>query len=202
LKNFYIFSAHKTVPKALKALLDLGEIKLDGFLLPGHVSAIIGSRPYEFLAEQFGLACVISGFEPLDILQAVLMLVRQAKSDSPRVEIQYKRGVKPEGNPKALEVMDRAFEPADAEWRGLGSIPGTGLTLRKEFGDLDASRAFDIRVPLAKENNGCRCGDVLRGLIRPEGCGLFAGACTPENPLGPCMVSFEGSCAAAHKYGS
>jgi hydrogenase expression/formation protein HypD len=202
LKNFFIFSAHKTVPKALKALLDLGEIKLDGFLLPGHVSAIIGSHPYEFLAEQHGLACVISGFEPLDILQSVLMLVRQAKSRRPRVEIQYKRGVKPEGNPKALEVMDQVFEPADVEWRGLGLIPGTGLTLREEFGDLDASRAFDIRVPLAKETNGCRCGDVLRGLIRPEGCGLFARVCTPENPLGPCMVSFEGSCAAAYKYGS
>jgi len=202
LKNFLIFSAHKTVPKALKALLELGEIKLDGFLLPGHVSAIIGSHPYEFLAEQYGLACVISGFEPLDILQSVLMLVRQAKGRSPRVEIQYKRGVKPEGNLKALEIMDRVFEPSDVEWRGLGLIPGTGLVLRKEFGDLDACRAFDIRVPLAKENNGCRCGDVLRGLIRPEECGLFARVCTPQNPVGPCMVSFEGSCAAAHKYGS
>ena len=202
LKNFFIFSAHKTVPRALKALLNLGEIKLDGFLLPGHVSTIIGSRPYEFLAEQFGLAGVISGFEPLDILQSVLMLVRQVKTRSPRVEIQYKRGVKPEGNPKALEVMDRAFEPADVEWRGLGMIPGTGLTLRAEFSGLDASRVFDLRVPSAKENKGCRCGDVLRGLIRPEECALFARVCTPQNPLGPCMVSFEGSCAAAYKYGS
>ena len=202
LKNFFIFSAHKTVPKALKALLDLGEIKLDGFLLPGHVSVIIGSRPYEFLAEQYGLACVISGFEPLDILQSVLMLVRQAKSRRPRVEIQYKRGVKPEGNPRALEIMERAFEPSDVEWRGLGLIPGTGLTLREEFGDLDASRAFDIQVPSSREIKGCRCGDVLRGLIRPEECGLFARVCTHQNPVGPCMVSFEGSCAAAYKYGS
>jgi hydrogenase expression/formation protein HypD len=202
LKNFSIFSAHKTVPKALQALVDLGEIKLDGFLLPGHVSAIIGSRPYEFLAEQYGLACVISGFEPLDILQSVLMLVRQVKSRRPRVEIQYRRGVRPEGNPKAMEIMAQAFEPSDVEWRGLGWIPGTGLALQKELAELDAVRVFDIHVPLAKETKGCRCGDVLRGLIRPEGCALFAKACTPQNPLGPCMVSSEGSCAAAYKYGS
>jgi len=202
LKNFFIFSVHKTVPRALKALIDLGEIKLDGFLLPGHVSAIIGSRPYEFLAEQYGLACVISGFEPLDILQSVLMLVRQLKSRSPRVEIQYKRGVRPEGNPKAMEIMAQAFEPSDVEWRGLGRIPGTGLALQKELAELDAVRVFDIQVPLVKETKGCRCGDVLRGLVRPEGCALFAKVCTPQNPVGPCMVSFEGSCAAAYKYGS
>jgi hydrogenase expression/formation protein HypD len=202
LKNFFIFSAHKTVPKALKALLDLGEIKLDGFLLPGHVSAIIGSLPYEFLAEHYALACVISGFEPLDILQSVLMLARQVKGRRPRVEIQYKRGVRPQGNPKALEIMDQTFEPLDVEWRGLGLIPGTGLALRKEFAELDASRAFDIRVALARESNGCRCGDVLRGLIRPEGCALFGNVCAPQKPVGPCMVSFEGSCAAAYKYGS
>jgi len=202
LKNFFIFSAHKTVPKALKALLDLGEIKLDGFLLPGHVSAIIGSLPYEFLAEHYALACVISGFEPLDILQSVLMLARQVKSRRPRVEIQYKRGVRPQGNPKAMEILAQAFEPSDVEWRGLGWIPGTGLAWRKELVQLDASRAFNIQVPCAKETRGCRCGDVLRGVIRPEACNLFAKVCTPQNPVGPCMVSFEGSCSAAHKYGS
>jgi len=202
IKNFFVFSAHKTVPKALRALLKLGEIKLDGFLLPGHVSAIIGSHPYEFLAKQYGLACVISGFEPLDILQSVLMLTRQFKNREPRVEIQYKRGVKPDGNPRALEVMDRVFQPADAEWRGLGWIEGTGLALREDLPDLDASRVFDIPLPSAKEAKGCRCGDVLRGLIRPAGCALFAKVCTPQNPVGPCMVSFEGSCAAAFKYGS
>jgi hydrogenase expression/formation protein HypD len=132
----------------------------------------------------------------------VLMLVRQAKGHRPGVEIQYKRGVKPEGNPRALEIMERAFEPSDVEWRGLGLIPGTGLTLREEFGDLDASRAFDFQVHSSREIKGCRCGDVLRGLIRPEECGLFARVCTPQNPVGPCMVSFEGSCAAAYKYGS
>jgi len=202
IKNFFVFSVHKTIPKALQALLDLGEIKLDGFLLPGHVSAIIGSRPYEFLAEQYGLACVISGFEPLDILQSVLMLVRQVRDRRLQVEIQYKRGVKPEGNPKALEIMAQIFEPSDVEWRGLGWINGTGLALRKEFAELDASRAFEISLPVTKAGKGCRCGDVLRGAIRPEGCPLFAKVCTPQNPVGPCMVSFEGSCAAAHKFGS
>jgi hydrogenase expression/formation protein HypD len=202
LKNFFIYSMHKTVPRALRALVELEEIKLDGFLLPGHVSTIIGSRPYEFLAEQFGLACVISGFEPLDILQSLLMLVKQARSGRPRVEIQYKRGVKPEGNPKAREIMARVFEPFDAEWRGLGRIPGTGLALQEELAGLDASRVFDIPLSAVKETEGCRCGDVLRGLVRPAGCSLFGGICTPLNPVGPCMVSSEGSCAAAYKYGS
>ncbi|MBM4329979.1 MAG: hydrogenase formation protein HypD [Deltaproteobacteria bacterium] len=201
-KNFWVFSMHKTVPLALKTLLDLGEIKLDGFLLPGHVSAIIGSHPYEFLAKEYGLACVISGFEPLDILQSILMLVRQGRSRSPRVEIQYRRGVNPEGNLRALQVMRQVFEPSDAEWRGLGIIPGTGLTFRRDLAEFDACGNFELTVPPAQENRACRCGDVLRGLIRPQECPLYAGACAPKNPVGPCMVSSEGSCAAAYKYDS
>jgi hydrogenase expression/formation protein HypD len=200
-KNFFVFSAHKTVPRALQALLDLGEVKLDGFLLPGHVSTIIGSRPYEFLAERYGLGCVIAGFEPVDILLSLLLLVRQVKKRSPRVEIQYKRGVHPSGNVRAREIMDQVFEPSDAEWRGLGPIPGTGLALRKEYFALDASRAFDLQIPPAKEAPGCRCGEVLRGVLRPVECPLFAKVCNPQNPVGPCMVSFEGSCAAVYKYG-
>ncbi|NWF53561.1 MAG: hydrogenase formation protein HypD [Syntrophaceae bacterium] len=202
IKNFFVFSAHKTVPRALKALLDLGEVKLNGFLLPGHVSAIIGSRPYEFLARDHAIPCVISGFEPLDILQSVLLLVRQVKNRTPRVAIQYRRGVDPEGNRKAQEMMARAFQPSDAEWRGIGWIPGTGLAIREELGEWDAARIFDLPRMQPRENPGCRCGEVLRGVIRPRECGLFAKVCTPENPVGPCMVSFEGSCAAAHKYGS
>ena len=202
LKNFSVFSAHKTVPRALKALLDLGEIKLNGFLLPGHVSAVIGSRPYEFLARDYALPCVISGFEPLDILQSVLMLVRQVKMRAPKVEIQYRRGVNEEGNRKAQEVMARTFQPSDVEWRGIGCIPGTGLTFREELAGLDAARIFDLPRIQSRENPGCRCGELLRGAIRPRECSLFAKICTPENPVGPCMVSFEGSCAAAHKYGS
>ena len=202
LKNFFVFSAHKTVPRALKALLELGEVKLNGFLLPGHVSAIIGSRPYEFLARDYALPCVISGFEPLDILQSVFMLVRQVKMRNPRVEIQYRRGVHEEGNRKAQEVMARAFQPSDVEWRGIGCIPGTGLSFREELAGLDAARIFDLPRIQARENPGCRCGEVLRGVIRPRECRLFAEVCTPQNPVGPCMVSFEGSCAAAYKYGS
>jgi len=198
LKNF--FSAHKTVPVALKALLDLGKVKLDGFLLPGHVSALIGSRPYEFLAEDYGLACCISGSEPLDILQSILLLTRQVKNRLPRVEIQYRRGVTPGGNLKALEILAQAFQPSDAEWRGLGWIAGSGLSLREEMAAHDASRVFPFLVPPAKETPGCRCGEVLRGLIYPRECDLFATACTPQNPVGPCMVSFEGSCAAAFRY--
>jgi hydrogenase expression/formation protein HypD len=202
LKNFFVFSAHKTVPLALKALLDLGEVKLNGFLLPGHVSAVIGSRPYEFLAGDYALPSVISGFEPLDILQSVLMLVRQVRNQAPRVEIQYRRGVDEEGNRKAQEVMDRAFQPSDVEWRGIGYIPGTGLAFREELAEVDAARVFDLSRVQPRENPGCRCGEVLRGILRPRECQMFAEACSPENPLGPCMVSFEGSCSAAYKYGS
>ena len=200
LRNFFLFSAHKTVPRALRVLLEAGEMKLDGFLLPGHVSAIIGSRPYEFLPRDFGLAAVISGFEPLDILQALLLLIRQAKDQQPRVEIQYRRGVLPQGNPHALEVMERLFDPVDAEWRGLGKIPESGLALNRDYSPFDAGRQFPLSLPEPKEAEGCRCGDVLRGVLRPEACALFSRVCTPGNPVGPCMVSFEGSCAAAYKY--
>jgi hydrogenase expression/formation protein HypD len=201
-KNFFVFSAHKTVPHALRVLLNAGERKLDGFLLPGHVSAIIGSRPYEFLPRDFGLAGVISGFEPLDILQSILLLIRQVKNQRPRVEIQYRRGVSPQGNPHALEVMERVFQPADAEWRGLGRIPQSGLTLRPDFSSLDAGLNFDLSIPEPREALGCRCGEVLRGVLRPAECALFSKVCNPQNPAGPCMVSFEGSCAAAYKYGT
>lgn len=201
LKNWEVLSLHKTIPLALKALLELGEIKLHGFLLPGHVSAIIGSRPYEFLAKEYGLACVISGFEPLDILQSLLLLLRQINSGQPRVEIQYRRGVSPEGNRQALRIMNEVFEPTDGEWRGLGWLAGTGLKLRGPWADFDAAQKNNISLPAAKENKLCRCGHVLRGLIRPAECPLFAKACTPERPVGPCMVSSEGSCGAAFKYG-
>jgi hydrogenase expression/formation protein HypD len=199
-KNFFVFSAHKTVPGALKTLLTSGELNLDGFLLPGHVSAITGSHPFEFLPQDFGLAAVISGFEPIDILQSILLLIRQVKNHLPRIEIQYRRGVQPQGNLRALEIMDQVFEPVDAEWRGLGRIPQSGLALRTEFSAMDAARVFDLPLPESKDPEGCRCGEVLRGILRPPECALFAKVCNPQNPIGPCMVSFEGSCAAAFKY--
>jgi hydrogenase expression/formation protein HypD len=201
-KNFFVFSAHKTVPHALRVLLNAGEMKLDGFLMPGHVSAIIGSRPYEFLPQDFGLAAVISGFEPIDILQSILLLIRQVKNRRPRVEIQYRRGVLPQGNPHAVEVMGRVFQPIDAEWRGLGCIPQSGLALSADFSSFDAGLKFDLSVPEPREAEGCRCGEVLRGILRPAECALFSEVCSPQNPVGPCMVSFEGSCAAAYKYGT
>ncbi|MGC8809200.1 MAG: hydrogenase formation protein HypD [bacterium] len=200
IKNFEVLSLHKTIPHALKALLDLGEIKLNGFLLPGHVSAIIGAKPYEFLAREYGLACVISGFEPLDILQSILLLLRQINMGQPQIEIQYRRGVRAEGNQPAQEVMREVFEPADVEWRGLGMIPHTGLKLRKEWAEFDAALKNSVHLPEVAENKACRCGDVLRGVIRPAACPLFAKECNPQKPMGPCMVSSEGSCGAAFKY--
>jgi hydrogenase expression/formation protein HypD len=200
-RNFFIFSAHKTVPRALRALLGAGEIRIDGFLLPGHVSAVIGSRPYEFLSAEFGLPGVISGFEPLDILQAVLLLIRRAKDRRPGIEIQYRRGVLPEGNRHARAVLERVFEPADADWRGLGRIALSGLAPGPGFSGFDAALRFPLSLPEPREVPGCRCGEVLRGLLRPGECPLFSKVCRPENPVGPCMVSSEGSCAAAYEYG-
>lgn len=200
LKNYFVYSVHKTVPGALRALANLGELKLDGFILPGHVSSIIGSRPYEFIPSETGLACVISGFEPVDILDGILSLIRQKNSRKPLVENKYRRVVREEGNPKARYFMEEVFEPADSSWRGIGVIPKTGLKIREEYSDFDAQQAFKLELEPSKEVRGCRCGDVLRGVLFPYQCPLFAKTCTPESPVGPCMVSSEGSCAAYYRY--
>ena len=201
LDNFYVFSAHKVIPPAMEALLRLGEVRVNGFICPGHVSAIIGTHPYEPIAGGFGVPCVISGFEPVDVLQTVLMLIEMSEAGRPEVRVQYRRGVREDGNPKARAVMDAVFELADAEWRGFGAIPASGLVLRPEYAAHDALKVFDPRVESAEEPAGCSCGDVLRGITEPEDCPLFGSYCTPENPVGPCMVSSEGSCAAAYRYG-
>ena len=201
LKNYSVLSVHKLVPPAMKALLDLGEIKLDGFICPGHVSMVIGTKPYEFIARDYKIPCVITGFEPLDVLESVLMLTEMAEAGEARVENAYKRIVSPDGNPRAVEIMNRVFQPGDGDWRGIGVIPGSGLDIREEFADLDARRKFSaVEVPPVKEHKGCKCGQVLRGVIYPYECGLFGKACVPENPVGPCMVSSEGSCAAYYRY--
>jgi len=201
IKNYSILGAHKVVPPAMKALLDLGEVDLHGFLCPGHVSMVIGSKPYEFIARDYHIPCVIAGFEPLDILESIYMLIKQVEDGRSEVEVQYKRAVKPDGNPVAVGVMNQVFEPADADWRGIGVIPGSGLKIRDEYADFDAARLFpDIEVPPTREHKGCRCGDVLRGLIFPYECALFGKVCTPTEPVGPCMVSSEGSCAAYYRY--
>ncbi len=200
LKNFYIFSVHKLVPPALTALLSASDVRVDGLILPGHVSTILGIRPYEFIASRYQMPAVISGFEPVDILQAIYMLVLQINRKRPKVEIQYSRVVYPDGNPKAIRLIDMVFKPVDTNWRGIGVIPESGLKFKDEFSSIDAEKNFDIDIPLSKEPKGCSCGDVLRGVKIPTDCPLFAKACTPEHPIGACMVSTEGSCAAYYKY--
>jgi hydrogenase expression/formation protein HypD len=182
-------------------LLSAGKAAIDGFILPGHVSVIIGQAPYLFIAEEFGIPGVITGFEPLDILEGIYMLLRQKKEGRAGIEIQYSRAVKEEGNQRARAIMGEVFAPADACWRGLGMIPKSGLMLREEFAPVDVSKAFDLPYADAGDPPGCQCGEVLQGLRRPPDCPLFGTRCTPEAPIGACMVSSEGSCAAYYRYG-
>ena len=200
--NFYVLCLLKLCPPVMKALLDLSEIKLDGIVCPGHVSVIIGSRPYGFIPRDYGIACVVSGFEPLDILLSVAMLVEQIENGKPRVEIAYRRGVKPEGNRRALELMDNVFEVDGTNWRGIGIVPASGLKLRKEYERFNAERAFPVTLEPVREAKGCICGDILRGVRAPTDCKLFRKVCLPEHPVGPCMVSSEGACAAYYLYGA
>ena len=199
--NFYILSCQRLIPPALWALLSSGKAKIDGFLLPGHVSVIIGKRPYLFIAQEFSLPGVITGFEPLDILEGIYMLLLQRKEGRREIEIQYKRAVREEGNERALEVMEEVFVPVDARWRGLGEIPLSGLALREEFSSRDAASAFPIPYRELDDPPGCLCGEVLQGVKIPPECPHFGRGCTPEGPIGPCMVSSEGSCAAYYRYG-
>ena len=199
-KNFYIYSAHKIVPPALKALLDSPDLKIDGFILPGHVSTIIGVKPYEFIASDYKLACVVTGFDAEDILRAIMMLLDQIASGRAEIEIQYTKVVKREGNQKAMSLINEYFEPCDANWRGIGVIPMSGLKLREKVSRWDVSRVFKLDIPDSKEPKACQCGSVLRGVKIPTDCRLFGKACTPEHPVGACMVSTEGSCAAYYKY--
>jgi len=201
LNNFYIQSTHKTIPNAMRGLLDTPELGLSGFICPGHVSAIIGARAYDFIADEFKVPAVVSGFEPLDILMSVKMLLAQIDQGRAEVETEYGRIVSDQGNPRALEVLDQVFKVSDAEWRGIGTLPGTGLVLRSEYERFDAPLAFDVHVEPGRDNPACECGEILRGLKAPTDCKLFAGACTPDDPQGACMVSTEGSCAAYYKYG-
>jgi hydrogenase expression/formation protein HypD len=202
LENFYVLSLNKLTPPVMKALLDSGEVKIDGIICPGHVSAIIGSHPYEFIPRNYGVACVISGFEPLDILLCIDKLVEQVENGKPRVEIAYARGVKPEGNTKARQLMEDVFDVSGASWRGIGIIPKSGLRIRGEYERFDADKAFSVTLKPAREPKGCRCGDVIRGAATPLECRLFRKVCTPESPVGPCMVSSEGACAAYYQYGT
>jgi hydrogenase expression/formation protein HypD len=201
LKNFSVLCLLKMTPPPMKTLLELGEVGLDGIICPGHVSAIIGTQPYEAYARDYGVACVVAGFEPVDILQAVEMLVEQVEKGRPAVEIAYRRGVKPEGNPRALELIEQCFDIAGATWRGLGAIPDSGYRIKQRFKVFDAESNFDVEAAPFEEPKGCLCGQMLRGVSIPTDCKLFGKLCTPENPVGPCMVSSEGSCAAHYQYG-
>jgi len=202
LLNFSVLSAHKLLPPAMDALISGGDLHIDGFICPGHVSTIIGTSSYEAVVDRYGIPCVVAGFEPIDILQGILMLVEQSENGRAEVEIQYTRAVTPEGNPGALKTMKEVFEPCDSPWRGLGVIPGSGMAIREMYSDYDARNRFDLDVPHAKEPPGCRCAEVLRGIIRPFECKLFRNGCSPLNPVGACMVSSEGTCAAYYKYHS
>ncbi len=201
LSNFMVMSCHKLVPPALRLLLAAPDCGIDGFLLPGHVSTILGLAPYAFVAEEFKRPAVVGGFEATDLLQALIALVEQADNPTPAVLNQYTRGVSDDGNPKAREIMDTVFAPTSARWRGLGSIPDSGLAIRPEFADFDAVLRLGMSLPEGKTIPGCRCGAVLSGRMQPPDCPLFGKACTPASPIGPCMVSTEGSCAAYYNYG-
>ncbi|MBF0176694.1 MAG: hydrogenase formation protein HypD [Magnetococcales bacterium] len=198
--NLSLLTAFKLVPPALDALLADPDIRIDGLLCPAHVSAIIGADAYRPYAERHGVACVVAGFEPLDILYGLDGLVEQLVTNKPCVDNQYSRVVKAEGNRQAQRLMAHYLEPAAAAWRGLGSIPESALVLRRQFARYDALQRHGLTLQPGRHNPRCLCGEVLKGKIRPRECSLFGVACLPEQPLGPCMVSSEGSCAAEYKY--
>ena len=202
IRNFSVFCNHVTIIPAIKAILDSPDMRLDGFIGPGHVSTVIGCRPYEFVARDYGKPLVVAGFEPLDILQAIWMILRQLDEGRAEVENQYTRVVRWEGNRKALEAIHRTMELRPYfEWRGLGFISHSALKLREEFAPHDAELLFDVPGVRVADPKACQCGEVLKGVIKPWECKVFGTACTPETPIGTCMVSSEGAGAAAYNFG-
>lgn len=203
LKNYSLFSALWLIPPALEAIINSKEIAIAGFIYPGHVSTIIGERAYSFIAEKYGLPGAIAGFEPADILLGILSVAKQIRKKQPEVANEYKRVVRTEGNPQALALMEEMLEKFDAVWRGLGVIPESGLKLKPVYANFDAIHRFGLKLlPERITKSTCRCGDVLKGLIKPEECPLFGRVCNPDNPKGPCMVSYEGACLIEYKYSS
>ena len=200
IQNFSVYSVHKTVPPALNALLNAPEVQIDGFILPGHVSTIIGLKPYAFLAADYHKPSVVTGFDAMDILNGVLMLLRQIADNRAAVENAYAKVVREEGNPRAVSLLQEFFEPEDAYWRGIGILPDSGLKLKEKYGHRDIMKKYSITIPDGREPKACSCGDVLKGIKIPTDCALFGKACTPDKPVGACMVSTEGSCAAYYKY--
>lgn len=201
LKNFSVLNACKTMPQAMELLTTDPELGLNGYLCPAHVSTVIGGDAYRLLAEKYRIPCVVTGFEPLDVLQGIEMLLAQVLSGESRVELQYRRAVSWEGNSKAQEILQQVFTACDAVWRGIGLIAASGLTIRPEYGSFDAARLLPVDLPEGSEHPACRCGEILKGKLTPRQCPLFGNGCTPESPIGACMVSSEGTCAAAFRYG-
>jgi hydrogenase expression/formation protein HypD len=202
IKNFSIFCNHVTIIPAIKAILDSPDLRLDGFVGPGHVSMVIGMHPYTFIARDHGKPIVLAGFEPLDIVQSIYMIVKQISEKRTEVENQYVRVVRPEGNVKALQSMARTMELRPIfEWRGMGFITHSALKLRPEFVEWDAEQRFKVPGIRVADPKACQCGEVLKGAIKPWNCKVFGTACTPETPIGTCMVSSEGACAAYYNYG-
>lgn len=199
-KNFSVLSMLKTVEPALRALMAQESFDVQGFICPGHVGTILGERGFEFLPREYGVPAVIAGFEPENILYAVYRLLRQIAEGRPALENVYKQAVSAEGNPLALRILKECFVPCRDIWRGLGEIEESGLALKEELADFDAARRFELRFGAAETPTACRCGQVICGRLGAKDCPLFAKVCTPEDPVGPCMVSSEGACAAAYKY--
>jgi hydrogenase expression/formation protein HypD len=201
-ENFSVFCNHIMIVPALKAMLDSPDLKLDGFVGPGHVSTVIGTRCYEFVPAEYGKPLVVSGFEPLDVLQSVFMIVRQIMDGRAEIENQYSRVVLRDGNTKALEAIFEVFEPRDYfEWRGLGSISRSGMKLSRKYAAFDAELKFAVPGLRVADPKACQCGEILKGVKKPWECKVFGTACTPETPIGSCMVSSEGACAAYYNFG-
>lgn len=203
--NFSLYSVHRLIPPALEHLLQLGESRIDGFIDPGHVSAIIGSNAYKPISQRYNVPQVVAGFRAVDILLAIYILLKQVENGESSVVNEYSRVVRPEGNKKAKKLLEETFDVVDAEWRGLGHIKKSGLEIKERFSEWDAKRRHEDLLanrepPKQKEVKGCRCGEVLRGLISPEECKLYRKVCKPENPVGPCMVSREGACAITYRF--
>ncbi len=201
LKNYHVLSLLKVCPPVIHALLDSGQVQLQGLICPGHVSAVTGFLAWEFIAREYGIPCLVSGFEPLDILQAIACLVAQIEKGEAHVESAYRRAVRPEGNIWAQNLLKQVFEPASANWRAIGAVPDSGLKIRKEYAQYDAQTKFEIKTAPPLEPKGCRCGDILRGVKTPADCPLFGNVCAPQSAVGPCMVSSEGTCHAYYLYG-
>ncbi|MEW6726274.1 MAG: hydrogenase formation protein HypD [Bacillota bacterium] len=200
IKNYSVFTAHKVVPPAMHAIMADPDLRIDGFILPGHVSAIIGRKAWDFIAEQYGLPAVVTGFETLDILDSVYNLLGQILSGETRVDNTYTRVVRNEGNVRAQKLLAETFDIADASWRGFGVIPDSGMELKENLRDYDARTRFALEIPPPRAPKGCVCGDLLKGKVTPRDCRLFGKACTPTHPVGPCMVSSEGACSAYYQY--